>query len=85
MKILDNILFAGDIQDIAFTKGNSGGRGFGTYTDQDGNRVIEADILVARMGARLNNLKVSDTEYMGGGFIFSSAGSEVVSVTDTGE
>ena len=85
MKILDNILFAGDIQDIAFTKGNSGGRGFGTYTDQDGNRVIEADILVARMGARLNNLKVSDTEYMGGGFIFSSAGSEVVSVTDTGD
>lgn len=83
MKILDNILFAGDIQDIAFTKGNFGGSGFGTYTDQDGNRVLETDILVARMGAHLNNLKVTDTEYMGGGFIFSSAGSEIVSVTDS--
>ena len=85
MKIFDDILFAGDLRDIAFTQGDAGGSGFGTYTDKDGNRVIEADILVARMGARLNNLKVSDTEYMGGGFIFSSAGAEVVSVTSIGD
>lgn len=78
MKILDNIEFAGDINDQAFIKGKSG---FGAYNDPDGNRIVEADIFIGRLGARFKEMKVYAAEHMGGNFIVSAA-SLTVSATE---
>ena len=72
------------ISDTGFVNGDISGRGFGVYTDSDGNRVIEADILVGRIGARFNEVKINQVTYSAGKQVFSSAGMVVSAVADNG-
>lgn len=69
--------------DYDFRQGDFGGYGFGVYTDADGNRVVEADILVGRMSLRVNEIIVSQTEYVGGQKIYSAAAMTVSKVEST--
>lgn len=70
------------ISDRDFINGDISGKGFGVYTDGDGNRVIEADILVGRVGARFNEVVINQVTYSAGKQVFSSAGMVVDRVED---
>jgi hypothetical protein len=76
VRLRDNLI------DDNFRQGDLSGRGFGVYTDSDGNRVIEADILVGRIGARFNEVVINQTTYSGGKQIFSAAGMVVTDVQE---
>ena len=73
------------ISDSGFVNGDVNGKGFGVYTDGKGNRVIEADILVGRIGARFNEVKINQVTYSAGKQVFSSAGMVVNKVVDNGD
>lgn len=62
------------LSDDSFVQGDVSGQGFGVYTDANGNRVLEADVLVGRIGARFNEVQINQTTFVGGKQIFSSAG-----------
>lgn len=70
--------------DYDFRQNDFSGKGFGVYTDPDGNRVVEADVLVGRMALRVNEIIVNQTEYVGGQKIYSPAAMTVSRVEDTG-
>lgn len=72
------------ISDKGFRVGDIQGQGFGVYTDADGNRVVEADILVGRIGARFNEAIINQVTYSAGKQVFSAAGMVVDRVEDTG-
>ena len=65
------------VADKDFNRGDISGKGFGVYTDGNGNRVVEADILVGRIGARFNEVVINQTSYSGGKQVFSAAGMTV--------
>ena len=71
------------ITDYNFRQGDFGGYGFGVYTDADGNRVVEADVLVGRMALRVNEIIVNQVEYVGGQKIYSAAAMIVSKVEST--
>ena len=73
------------IADKNFISGDINGKGFGVYTDSDGNRVLETDILVGRIGARFNEVQINQATYSAGKQIFSGAGMVVDRVEDNGD
>ena len=81
MKVHDNIEFAGTLESFSFTKGDTGGAGFGVYRDKDGNTVMEADVIVGRIGSRFKSTEIHEVEHMGGGFIYSCAGIKINAVS----
>lgn len=62
------------LSDDSFVQGDVSGQGFGVYTDANGNRVLEADVIVGRLGARFNEVQINQTTFVGGKQIFSAAG-----------
>lgn len=62
------------IIDREFKRGDVSGSGFGVYTDENGQRVVEADILVGRVGARFNEVAINQVTYSAGKQVFSAAG-----------
>lgn len=70
------------IKDEKFREGDISGQGFGVYTDSNGNRVIESDIVVARLGTRFNEVKINQATYIGGKQIFSAAAINVSKVEE---
>jgi len=79
-----NIKLGEGIADKGFRAGDIQGQGFGVYTDDDGNRVIEADVLVGRIGARFNEVVINQVSYSAGKQVFSAAGMVVSRVEDAG-
>ena len=77
------VTFRDRITDYNFRQGDFGGYGFGVYTDPDGNRVVEADVLVGRTALRVNELIVNQAEYVGGQKIYSAAAMTVSKVEST--
>ena len=77
------VTFRDRITDYNFRQGDFGGYGFGVYTDPDGNRVVEADVLVGRTALRVNELIVNQVEYVGGQKIYSAAAMTVSKVEST--
>ena len=77
------VTFRDRITDYNFRQGDFGGYGFGVYTDPDGNRVVEADVLVGRTALRVNELIVNQVEYVGGQKIYSAAAMTVSKVENT--
>lgn len=71
------------LADYNFRQGDFGGYGFGIYTDPDGNRVVEADVLVGRMALRVNELVVNQVDYVGGQKIYSAAAMTISKVEST--
>lgn len=68
------------IRDAGFVNGELSGKGFAVYTDGDGNRVVEADVIIGRVGARFNEVVINQTTYTGGKQVFSAAGMVVSAV-----
>lgn len=77
------VTFRDRITDYNFRQGDFGGYGFGVYTDPDGNRVIEADVLVGRVALRVNEFIFDQVEYVGGQKIYSAAAMTVSKVEST--
>lgn len=77
------VTFRDKITDYNFRQGDFGGYGFGVYTDPDGNRVVEADVLVGRTALRINELITNQVEYVGGQKIYSAAAMTVSKVENT--
>ena len=77
------VTFRDRITDYNFRQGDFGGYGFGVYTDPNGNRVVEADVLVGRTALRVNELIVNQAEYVGGQKIYSAAAMTVSKVEST--
>lgn len=77
------VTFRDRITDYNFRQGDFGGYGFGVYTDPDGNRVVEADVLVGRTALRVNEFIVNQAEYVGGQKIYSAAAMTVSKVEST--
>ena len=77
------VTFRDRITDYNFRQGDFGGYGFGVYTDPDGNRVVEADVLVGRTALRVNELIINQVEYVGGQKIYSAAAMTVSKVEST--
>lgn len=69
--------------DYNFRQGDFGGYGFGVYTDPDGKRVVEADVLVGRMALRVNEIVVNQVDYVGGQRIYSAAAMTVSRLEET--
>lgn len=71
---------------VTFNNDKAGqGQGFGVYTDSDGNRVVETDILVARLALRASEVIINQVTYTGGKRVFSAAGMVVSAVEDKGK
>lgn len=77
------VTFRDRITDYNFRQGDFGGYGFGVYTDPDGNRVVEADVLVGRTALRVNEFIANQVEYVGGQKIYSAAAMTVSKVENT--
>lgn len=77
------VTFRDRITDYNFRQGDLGGYGFGIYTDSDGNRVVEADVLVGRVALRVNEFIFDQVEYVGGQKIYSAAAMTVSKVEST--
>lgn len=77
------VTFRDRITDYNFRQGDFGGYGFGVYTDPDGNRVVEADVLVGRVALRVNEFIFNQVEYVGGQKIYSAAAMTVSKVEST--
>lgn len=77
------VTFRDRITDYNFRQGDLGGYGFGVYTDSDGNRVVEADVLVGRVALRVNEFIFDQVEYVGGQKIYSAAAMTVSKVEST--
>lgn len=72
------------VTDKEFISGDISGKGFGVYTDNNGNRVVEADVLVGRIGARFNEVQINQVSYSAGKQVFSAAGMVIDRVEDVG-
>ncbi|MEG2151367.1 MAG: hypothetical protein RRY36_09130, partial [Bacteroidaceae bacterium] len=70
------------IRDDGFELGDLTGKGAAIYTDGNGNRVLETDIVVARKKIRFNEVEINQVTYSGGKQVFSAAGM-IVSGVDT--
>ena len=73
-----------ELVDKIFRRGDMAGQGqgFGVYTDSDGNRVVETDILVARLALRATEVIINQVTYTGGKQVFSAAGMVVSAVEE---
>ena len=69
--------------DYNFRQGDLGGYGFGVYTDPEGHRVVEADVLVGRMALRVNEIVVNQVDYVGGQRIYSAAAMTISRLEET--
>lgn len=63
-----------------FFKGQLGGSGWGIYKDSNGHSTMELDNLIVRMKAVFAELEIRKLSYIGGDYIFSSAGSMICKV-----
>lgn len=78
----ENVEVGGNVVDEDFSRGDVNGKGFGVYTDGNGNRVVEADILIGRIGARFNEVHLNQATYSGGKQVFSAAGLQISRVEE---
>lgn len=77
--------FLGKVTGEKFRQGQIGGRDWGIYRDENGNAILEADKLVARLGIVVSDLVVNEATYVGGLQINSAASMKIVSVERGGE
>lgn len=69
--------FKGSLTSRDFRRGYFAGAGFGVYTDDNGDAIIEADKLVIRKDLEVNNLVINQVSYVGGMQITSAASLEI--------
>lgn len=77
---LESALIRRQIISDNFYKGQLGGSGWGIYKDSNGHSTMELDNLIVRMKAVFAELEIRKLSYIGGDYIFSSAGSMICKV-----
>lgn len=74
--------FGGSLASKNFKKGDLAGAGFGVYTDENGNSVIEADRMVIRKDAQFSEIVINQTTFQLGATVFSGGGCNIAEVEE---
>lgn len=74
--------FGGTLTSKGFKKGNLIGAGFGVYTDENGNTVVEADRMVIRKDAQFSEIVINQTTFQLGTTVFSGGGCNITNVEE---
>lgn len=74
--------FGGTLTSKGFKKGNLIGAGFGVYTDENGNSVVEADRMVIRKDAQFSEIVINQTTFQLGATVFSGGGCNITDVEE---
>lgn len=74
--------FGGTLTSKGFKKGNLIGAGFGVYTDENGNTVVEADRMVIRKDAQFSEIVINQTTFQLGATVFSGGGCNITDVEE---
>jgi len=75
------------VRDLAtpdFVQDKFAGAGAAIYEDEQGNTVIEADIMTVRKTAYFSEVQINQIRFQGGIMVYSAANLEVLSVADGG-
>ena len=81
LKLLGGII-TNSIKSTKYVEGILG-NGFAIHYDEDGKAYMQTDKLVVTMKAIFAKLEIRELSYVGGNFIFSSAGSKITKVEET--
>lgn len=68
------------IESKIFSSGLIGGTGYSAWVDSNGKSHFESDYLTTRIKAIFAELEIRKVSYLGGNFVFSSAGSKICRV-----
>lgn len=74
--------FGGSLYSKGFKKGDLIGAGFGVYTDEDGNSVVEADRMVIRKDAKFSEIVINQTTFQRDTTVFSGGGCNITDVEE---
>lgn len=77
-----DITIGGSVVSKDFRQGDFSGSGFGAYRDENGNAVLEADILKIRKEAIFNEAVINQVTFRVGATVFSNGGCEVTRVEE---
>lgn len=79
-----DITIGGSVVSKDFRQGDFSGSGFGAYRDENGNAVLEADILKIRKEAIFNEAVINQVTFRVGATVFSNGGCEITRVEELG-
>ena len=77
-----DITIGGSVVSKDFRQGDFSGSGFGAYRDENGNAVVEADIVIARKEAIFNEAVINQVTFRVGATVFSNGGCEITRVEE---
>ena len=77
-----DIMIGGSVVSKDFRQGDFSGSGFGAYRDENGNAVLEADILKIRKEAIFNEAVINQVTFRVGATVFSNGGCEITRVEE---
>ena len=77
-----DITIGGSVVSKDFRQGDFSGSGFGAYRDENGNAVVEADILKIRKEAIFNEAVINQVTFRVGATVFSNGGCEITRVEE---
>ena len=77
-----DITIGGLVTSKDFRQGDFSGSGFGAYRDENGNAVLEADILKIRKEAIFNEAVINQVTFRVGATVFSNGGCEITRVEE---
>lgn len=79
-----DITIGGSVVSKDFRQGDFSGSGFGAYRDENGNAVLEADIMIVRKEAIFNEAVINQVTFRVGATVFSNGGCEITRVEELG-
>lgn len=77
-----NVVVEESVSSKDFRQGDFSGSGFGAYRDENGNAVVEADILKIRKEAIFNEAVINQVTFRVGATVFSNGGCEITRVEE---
>lgn len=77
-----DITIGGSVVSKDFRQGDFSGSGFGAYRDENGNAVVEADIVIVRKEAVFNEAVINQVTFRVGATVFSNGGCEITRVEE---
>lgn len=77
-----DITIGGSVVSKDFRQGDFSGSGFGAYRDENGNAVLEADIMIVRKEAIFNEAVINQVTFRVGATVFSNGGCEITRVEE---
>ena len=77
-----DITIGGSVVSKDFRQGDFSGSGYGAYRDENGNAVVEADIMIVRKEAIFNEAVINQVTFRVGATVFSNGGCEITRVEE---